>query len=87
MTSSATEAMIGIVRMPTPIPAAAPNVQPPRREHFGQKIGGHLRAARAQRPQRPEEVQAGTIPGAINIPIDELRDRLDEVPKDKELLV
>ncbi len=35
----------------------------------------------------PAEVQAGTIPGAVNIPIDELRDRLDEVPKDKELLV
>jgi NADPH-dependent 2,4-dienoyl-CoA reductase/sulfur reductase-like enzyme/peroxiredoxin family protein/rhodanese-related sulfurtransferase/TusA-related sulfurtransferase len=35
----------------------------------------------------PGEVQAGTIPGAINIPIDELRDRLDEIPKDKELLI
>ena len=35
----------------------------------------------------PEEVQAGTIPGAINIPIDELRNRLDEVPKNKELLI
>ncbi len=35
----------------------------------------------------PGEVQAGTIPGAVNIPIDELRDRLDEIPKDKELLI
>ncbi len=35
----------------------------------------------------PGEVQAGTIPGAVNIPIDELRDRLDEIPKNKELLV
>ncbi|MBL7215629.1 MAG: FAD-dependent oxidoreductase [Phycisphaerae bacterium] len=34
----------------------------------------------------PAEVQAGTIPGAVNIPIDELRARLDELPKDKEIL-
>ncbi len=35
----------------------------------------------------PGEVQAGTIPGAVNIPLDELRNRLDEIPKDKELFV
>jgi len=35
----------------------------------------------------PGEVQAGTIPGAVNLPIDELRERLDEIPKDKELLI
>ena len=35
----------------------------------------------------PTEVQGGTIPGAINIQLDELRSRLDELPKDKELLV
>jgi len=34
-----------------------------------------------------EEVRGGTIPGTVNIPLDELRDRLDEVPRDKELLV
>jgi peroxiredoxin family protein/rhodanese-related sulfurtransferase/TusA-related sulfurtransferase len=34
----------------------------------------------------PTEVQAGTIPGAINIPIDNLRDRLGELPKQKEIL-
>ena len=28
----------------------------------------------------PEEFAAGNIPGAINIPVDELRDRLDEIP-------
>lgn len=33
------------------------------------------------------EVEAGTIPGVHNIPIDELRDRLDELPKNKEILV
>ncbi len=32
------------------------------------------------------EVAAGTIPGAVNIPIDDLRDRLGELPRDKEIL-
>jgi CoA-disulfide reductase len=35
----------------------------------------------------PLEYNMGTIAGAINIPVDDLRDRLDEIPKDKEILV
>lgn len=35
----------------------------------------------------PAEIQAGGIPGAINIPVDDLRDRLNELSKDKEYLV
>lgn len=35
----------------------------------------------------PMEVKAGTIPGAVNIPLDELRNRLGELPQDKKLLV
>ncbi len=35
----------------------------------------------------PTEVKAGTIPGAVNIPVDDLRDRLHELPRDKELLI
>ena len=35
----------------------------------------------------PVEVEAGTISGAINIPVDELRSRLNELSKDKEILV
>ena len=35
----------------------------------------------------PAEVQAGAIPGAMNVPVDELRNRLGELPHDKELLV
>ncbi|MDD3926276.1 MAG: DsrE/DsrF/DrsH-like family protein, partial [bacterium] len=34
-----------------------------------------------------EETAAGTIPGALNIPLPELRDRLAELPQDKEILV
>ncbi len=35
----------------------------------------------------PEEVALGTIPGAVHIPLDELRERLGELPRGKELLV
>lgn len=34
-----------------------------------------------------EEFKLGTIPGAINIPIDELRRRIKEIPKDKKIIV
>ena len=34
-----------------------------------------------------EEFEEGSVPGAVNIPVDELRARLDELPGDKELLV
>lgn len=35
----------------------------------------------------PGEVAYGTIPGAINIPVDELRFRLNELPKDKPVII
>jgi rhodanese-related sulfurtransferase len=34
-----------------------------------------------------QEFGRGTIPGAICVPVDDLRGRLEDVPKDKELLV
>ncbi|MEJ5283733.1 MAG: CoA-disulfide reductase [Brevinematia bacterium] len=34
-----------------------------------------------------EEVKHGTIKGAINIPVDDLRNRLKEIPKDKDIVV
>jgi len=38
--------------------------------------------------RNPGELERlGTIRGAVNIPVDQLRDRLDELPKNKELLV
>jgi NADPH-dependent 2,4-dienoyl-CoA reductase/sulfur reductase-like enzyme/peroxiredoxin family protein/rhodanese-related sulfurtransferase/TusA-related sulfurtransferase len=33
-----------------------------------------------------EEFEAGTIPGAVNIPLDQLRDRMAELPREKEIL-
>jgi len=35
---------------------------------------------------RPEYAQ-GTIPGAVNITVDELRERLDDLPRDKDIVV
>ncbi len=34
----------------------------------------------------PEEFARGSIPGAVNIPVDELRDRLGELPKDRRIV-
>jgi len=33
-----------------------------------------------------KELEKGTIPGAKHVPLDELRDRLDELPRDKEIV-
>jgi NADPH-dependent 2,4-dienoyl-CoA reductase/sulfur reductase-like enzyme/rhodanese-related sulfurtransferase len=46
----------------------------------------------AERPflldvRTPQEVAAGNIPGAVNIPVDELRSRLKELPRDREIAV
>jgi NADPH-dependent 2,4-dienoyl-CoA reductase/sulfur reductase-like enzyme/rhodanese-related sulfurtransferase len=35
----------------------------------------------------PAEFARGTIPGALNIPVDELRDRLKELPHDRQIAV
>ncbi len=35
----------------------------------------------------PIEFKAGAVEGAINIPVDEIRSRLSEIPEDKEILV
>ena len=35
----------------------------------------------------PIEFAGGSVPGAVNIPVDALRSRLNELPRDKELLV
>lgn len=35
----------------------------------------------------PMEFEAGTIEGAVNIPLDEIRRRIDEFPRDKEIII
>lgn len=36
--------------------------------------------------REPFEYEAGHIPGAINIPLNQIRDRLEEIPQDKEVI-
>ena len=35
----------------------------------------------------PDEFELGAIPGAVNLPLDELREHLDEIPRDKPVWV
>lgn len=35
----------------------------------------------------PREVESGGVEGAVNIPVDDLRDRIEEIPKDKPVLL
>lgn len=37
--------------------------------------------------REPEEAMLGTIPGAVNIPLDSLRDRLEELPRNKTIYI
>jgi len=37
--------------------------------------------------REPHEVEKGAIPGSLNLPLDELRKRMSELPKDKKLII
>jgi NADPH-dependent 2,4-dienoyl-CoA reductase/sulfur reductase-like enzyme/rhodanese-related sulfurtransferase len=37
--------------------------------------------------RHPQELGVESVPGAVNIPLDELRSRLDELPRDRKILV
>lgn len=37
--------------------------------------------------REPKEYEQGHIPGAVNIPLNQLRDRLHEIPEDREIIV
>ncbi|GAA1656806.1 ArsR/SmtB family transcription factor [Fodinicola feengrottensis] len=77
-----------------------PDVEPARRDFLGTGIGAGAEPvdreellARARTGEvtvldvRPGvEYQAGHIPGALNIPLHELADRLDELPADQEIV-
>jgi NADPH-dependent 2,4-dienoyl-CoA reductase/sulfur reductase-like enzyme/rhodanese-related sulfurtransferase len=61
-----------------------------RGDHPQLAIESLLMRAPAERPwlldvRTPSEFQAGHIPGAVNIPVDELRARLDEIPRGQSL--
>ncbi len=37
--------------------------------------------------RRPDELEVSHVPGAFNIPLDQLRGRLDELPRDREICI
>ena len=63
-----------------------------RGEHPQVDIETIIAAPANQRPfvldvRTPHEFAAGSIPGAVNIELDELRSRLHEIPRDREIAV
>lgn len=54
-----------------------------RWEEVGDRVkkGAYLLDVRTK-----EEIQMGMVPGATNIPLDELRENLDKLPRDKEII-
>ncbi len=61
-----------------------------RGEHPQIDVAALLTMPQAERPfladvRTPQEFAAGHIPGAVNVPVDELRSRLGEIPKDREI--
>jgi NADPH-dependent 2,4-dienoyl-CoA reductase/sulfur reductase-like enzyme/rhodanese-related sulfurtransferase len=63
-----------------------------RGEHPQVDVESVLAAPADRRPlvldvRTPQEFSAGNIPGAVNIPVDDLRSRLGEIPRDREISV
>jgi NADPH-dependent 2,4-dienoyl-CoA reductase/sulfur reductase-like enzyme/rhodanese-related sulfurtransferase len=63
-----------------------------RGDHSQADVEAILSAPEGNRPflldvRTPEEFGKGAIPGAISIPVDVLRSRIDELPRDKEIAV
>ena len=63
-----------------------------RGDHPQVDVEAVLAAPADQRPflldvRTSQEFSAGNIPGAVNIPVDDLRSRLDELPRDREIAV
>jgi len=52
-----------------------------------EELAGSMEGKMLLDVRTPQENALGSIPGSVCAPVDELRDRLDDLPKDKELLV
>ena len=65
------------------------------RPHPGEIVGDEFINVVRNRPKdklildvrTPQETSLGMIDGAVNIPVDKLQGRLNEIPKDKEIIV
>jgi NADPH-dependent 2,4-dienoyl-CoA reductase/sulfur reductase-like enzyme/rhodanese-related sulfurtransferase len=63
-----------------------------RGDHPQEDVEAVLATAVGQRPllldvRTPQEFAAGHVPDAVNIPVDDLRSRLGELPRDREIAV
>jgi len=63
-----------------------------RGDHPQADVAAVVAAPAEQRPflldvRTPSEFSAGNMPGAVNIPVDELRSRLGELPRDREIAI
>jgi rhodanese-related sulfurtransferase len=78
---------------PAAAPAAAASAQPAAK--MAQMSQEALLEHQAKHPQHlfvldvrsPEEFKEGHVPGAVNIPYDQMASRLAEVPKDKDVVL
>src|ERR1019366_4451539 len=61
-----------------------------RGDHPQVDVEAVLTSPASERPflldvRTPQEFEGGHIPGAMNIPVDDLRSRLGELPRDREI--
>ena len=61
--------------------------EPPARRHADRPLGRHRRRAFLLDVRNPPELEVESVPGAVNIPLPQLRARLGELPRDREILV
>ena len=61
--------------------------QPPARRHADRALGRHRAAAFLLDVRNPPELAVESVPGAVNIPLPQLRARLGELPRDREIHV
>jgi rhodanese-related sulfurtransferase len=67
--------------------AAEPALVPVSQEALLERQGKSDDSAYVLDVRSPEEYAAGHVPGAVNIPYDQIASRLAEVPKDKDVVL
>ena len=70
-------------------PAGAPaaHAATMTQEQLVEHLAGHPQHLFVLDVRSPQEYAAGHVPGAVNVPHDELASRLREVPRDKDVVV
>ena len=66
---------------------AGPTVEPVTQEALMSRLGSGATAPFVLDVRSPEEFASGHVPGAVNIPHDQIAARLAEVPRDKDVVL